>query len=72
MQRNVVARNMKYLQGKGKFGSTTMVTIWTSNGARINLTAKEDMEQAIMQSNLAECMKVNSKIKLSLETFGRG
>ncbi len=53
MQRNVVARKMKYLQGKGKFGSTTMVTTWTSNGARINLAAKEDMEQAIMQSNLA-------------------
>jgi hypothetical protein len=45
------ARKIRYLSGKVNNGSTTMVSVFNDRGHRIDLTNKEDIEQAIMKSN---------------------
>jgi hypothetical protein len=48
-----VARKIRYLQGKFSKGSTTMVTVDTPEGLQ-DITDKELVEQAIMESNSAK------------------
>jgi hypothetical protein len=47
-----MARKIRFLRGKHKSGSTTIITQELSDGTISNLTSKFDMEQAIMLSNL--------------------
>jgi Reverse transcriptase (RNA-dependent DNA polymerase) len=49
-QRNT-ARKIKYLRGKMNTGSTTMVSIDNGQGGYIDITGKQEMEQAIMENN---------------------
>ncbi len=49
-QRNT-ARKIKYLRGKMNTGSTIMVLIDDGQGGHIDITGKQEMEQAIMENN---------------------
>jgi hypothetical protein len=49
-QRNT-ARKIRYLRGKIKVGSTTVVTTTDAAGNKIEITNQKDMEQAILDNN---------------------
>lgn len=42
---------VKYLRGKNNTGSTTMVLIDGGHGGCIDITGKQEVEQAIMENN---------------------
>lgn len=46
-----VARKLKFLRGKGSIGGTTMVTEADGDVGYIDITDREAMEKAIMNSN---------------------
>jgi hypothetical protein len=45
------ARKIRFLRGKLRTGSTTVVTVFTQSGTPKDLTEKEDIEQAIIRNN---------------------
>jgi hypothetical protein len=45
------ARKLRYLRGKLRSGSTTMVTTVDAEGNRIDITSQQDMEKAILDNN---------------------
>jgi len=47
----VTAKKLRYLRGKLRMGSTTVVTITNANGEKVELTDKRDIEAAILASN---------------------
>ena len=51
------AKKIKYLQGKLRSGSTTMVTTLDSSGNRIDITNKKEIELAILESNKAKFLQ---------------
>ncbi len=50
-QQRSTARKIRFLQGKLRTGSTTMVTTVDASGNRVEITDKEEMEKAILASN---------------------
>jgi hypothetical protein len=50
-QQRTTARKIRYLQGKIRTGSTTMVSITDSDGVRQDITEKGAIEKAILDSN---------------------
>ncbi len=48
-----MAREIRYLQGKGSLGSTTLVTEENSNGSITEHMSKASIERAILQTNLS-------------------
>jgi hypothetical protein len=50
-QQRTLARKIKYLQGKIRTGSTTMVSITDADGNRQDITKKSAIEKAILDSN---------------------
>jgi hypothetical protein len=50
-QQRQTARKIRYLQGKLRIGSTTMVTTTDPGGNRVDITDQEGIEQAILKSN---------------------
>jgi len=50
-------KKIRYLQGTLRTGSTTMVMIVDQEGNKINLTKKQDIEQAILDNNLSKFLQ---------------
>jgi hypothetical protein len=50
-QQRSTAKKIKYLRGKIRTGSTTIVTTTNANGNKNDITNKTEMEQAILNSN---------------------
>jgi len=46
-----MAKKLRYLRGKLRTGSTTVVTTTNANGEKVELTNKQDIEAAILASN---------------------
>jgi len=46
-----MARKIRFLQGKLRVGSTTLVTVQDAEGNTIELTTKQDIEKAIVKNN---------------------
>jgi len=56
-QQRKTAKKIKYLQGKLRTGSTTMVTTLDSSGNRIDITNKKEIWRAILASNNAKFLQ---------------
>ncbi len=50
-QQRSTARKIRFLQGKLRMGSTTMVTVIGPNGEKVDITDQQEIERAILDSN---------------------
>ncbi len=50
-KQRTTARKIKFLRGKLKAGSTTMVTVQLSDGSSQDITGKQEIEEAILKNN---------------------
>jgi len=70
------ARQIRYLQGKIKSGSTTMVTLQMDDGTTVDLTSKDEVEKAIIKNNTEKFQQAQNnpfyKFPLSYELSYKG
>ena len=50
-QQRVTTRKVRFIQGKIRTGSTTMVTVTDADGKKIDITDQQEIERAILDSN---------------------
>jgi len=53
-QQRATARKLRFIQGKMKSGSTTMIAVVGEDGNRVDITDRKEMERAILDNNKAK------------------
>jgi sRNA-binding protein len=56
-KQRTTAKKIRYLQGKLRAGSTTMVATVDQEGNKTDLTKQQDIEQAILDNNLSKFLQ---------------
>jgi len=54
VQQRATARKLRFIQGKMKSGSTTMIAVVGEDGNRVDITDRKEMERAILDNNKAK------------------